>query len=199
MPTLFPYASADEIFREHVATTAGATSTSRVSRMRCSMPAARSSGRSRPARPRAASGFTPTGCSPRRTAGRASPTFAYVPVAEKPDARYPFRLNTGRLRDQWHGMSRTGTVAQLFQNAGEPRLQLSAGDLARRGLRTGDLVRVESKRGQIIVPVEACDELKPAMLSCRCIGAVRPWAAKGRAASTPSPRGRAVPFPNSRN
>ena len=85
----------------------------------------------------------------------------YVPVAEKPDARYPFRLNTGRLRDQWHGMSRTGTVAQLFQNAGEPRLQLHRSDLARRGIAAGDLVRVESKRGRIVVPVEASAELKP--------------------------------------
>jgi len=72
----------------------------------------------------------------------------YVPVAEKPDARHPFRLNTGRLRDHWHGMSRTGTVAQLFQNAGEPNLQLHASDLARRGIAPGDLVRVESKRGR---------------------------------------------------
>ncbi len=35
---------------------------------------------------------------------------AYKPVAEAREARYPFSLNTGRLRDQWHGMSRTGTV-----------------------------------------------------------------------------------------
>ena len=77
------------------------------------------------------------------------------------DARYPFRLNTGRLRDQWHGMSRTGTVAQLFQNAGEPSLQLHPSDLARRGIAAGDLVRVESKRGSIVVPVEASAELKP--------------------------------------
>jgi assimilatory nitrate reductase catalytic subunit len=35
----------------------------------------------------------------------------YKPVAEAREARYPFSLNTGRLRDQWHGMSRTGTSA----------------------------------------------------------------------------------------
>ena len=37
---------------------------------------------------------------------------AYQPVAEARDARYPFSLNTGRLRDQWHGMSRTGTLGR---------------------------------------------------------------------------------------
>ena len=39
----------------------------------------------------------------------------YAPVAERVDARYPFRLNTGRLRDQWHGMSRTGTLADAVR------------------------------------------------------------------------------------
>ena len=49
----------------------------------------------------------------------------YQPVADKVDARYPFRLNTGRLRDQWHGMSRTGTVAQLFTDRKSTRLNSS--------------------------------------------------------------------------
>ena len=66
----------------------------------------------------------------------------YVPVAERVDARFPFRLNTGRLRDQWHGMSRTGTLATLFAHAPEPAVELNPADLARRGLAAGDLVRV---------------------------------------------------------
>ena len=56
----------------------------------------------------------PTAFSRRRTAARASPRCRIAPVAERADARYPLRLTTGRLRDQWHGMSRTGTVAPLF-------------------------------------------------------------------------------------
>ncbi|MEO8300123.1 MAG: molybdopterin-dependent oxidoreductase, partial [Burkholderiales bacterium] len=39
---------------------------------------------------------------------------AYRPVAEPRDARHPFALTTGRLRDHWHGMSRTGTLGRLF-------------------------------------------------------------------------------------
>lgn len=85
---------------------------------------------------------------------------AYKPVAEKVDARYPLRLNTGRLRDQWHGLSRTGTVAQLFGHVPEPALALNPGDVARRGLNDGDLVRVESKRGAIHVRVEADDSVR---------------------------------------
>ena len=38
----------------------------------------------------------------------------YTPVAEPRESRYPLSLTTGRLRDQWHGMSRTGTLGRLF-------------------------------------------------------------------------------------
>jgi assimilatory nitrate reductase catalytic subunit len=86
---------------------------------------------------------------------------AYVPVAEPADARYPLRLNTGRLRDQWHGMSRTGNVAQLFQHAGEPRLHMHALDMLRRDLADGDLARVATRRGAVVIAVEASPELKP--------------------------------------
>jgi assimilatory nitrate reductase catalytic subunit len=87
-------------------------------------------------------------------------TGAYRPTAEKADARYPIRLTTGRLRDQWHAMSRTGTVPELFGHVPEPRLAMPGPDLARRGLADGDLVRVESKRGHLFVIAEACDDLR---------------------------------------
>ncbi len=78
----------------------------------------------------------------------------YRPVAEPVDARYALRLTTGRLRDHWHGLSRTGNVAALFGHVPEPRLGMNANDLARRGIRAGDLVRVESRRGALHVIVE---------------------------------------------
>ena len=85
---------------------------------------------------------------------------AYRPVAERVDARYPLRLTTGRLRDQWHGLSRTGTVAELFGHVAEPRLGMSSVDLSRRALKSGDLVRLESRRGALHVIVEADDTLR---------------------------------------
>jgi assimilatory nitrate reductase catalytic subunit len=85
---------------------------------------------------------------------------AFKPTAERADARFPLRLTTGRLRDQWHGMSRTGNVPALFGHVAEPRLGLHPGDMARRGIRAGDLVRVASKRGAIFVPAEASEELR---------------------------------------
>jgi assimilatory nitrate reductase catalytic subunit len=80
---------------------------------------------------------------------------AYQPVAEPRDARYPFSLTTGRLRDQWHGMSRTGTLGRLFGHVAEPALQMNPQDMARRLLAEGDLVHVTSRRGSIVVPVQA--------------------------------------------
>ena len=84
---------------------------------------------------------------------------AYKPVAEPRESRFPFALTTGRLRDQWHGMSRTGTLGRLFGHVAEPTVQMNAQDMSRRGLAEGDLVHVTSKRGSILVPLQASEEL----------------------------------------
>jgi assimilatory nitrate reductase catalytic subunit len=83
----------------------------------------------------------------------------YKPVAEPRESRFPFSLTTGRLRDQWHGMSRTGTLGRLFGHVAEPAVQMNAQDMARRLLKDGDLVYVTSKRGSIIVPLQASPEV----------------------------------------
>ncbi|MDO9259309.1 MAG: molybdopterin-dependent oxidoreductase [Polaromonas sp.] len=83
----------------------------------------------------------------------------YKPVAEPRESRYPFSLTTGRLRDQWHGMSRTGTLGRLFGHVAEPSLQMNAQDMARRLLKDGDLVYVTSRRGSIVVPLQASPEV----------------------------------------
>ncbi|MDP3132113.1 MAG: molybdopterin dinucleotide binding domain-containing protein, partial [Burkholderiaceae bacterium] len=83
----------------------------------------------------------------------------WQPLAEPRESRYPFSLTTGRLRDQWHGMTRTGTLGRLFGHVAEPVVQLHPQDMAKRGLAAGDLVHVTSKRGSILVPVQASSEL----------------------------------------
>lgn len=81
------------------------------------------------------------------------------PVAEARESTFPFSLTTGRLRDQWHGMSRTGTLGRLFGHVPEPTVHMHPQDMARRGFAQGDLVSVTSKRGTLVVPVQANDEL----------------------------------------
>ena len=83
----------------------------------------------------------------------------WQPVAEPRESRYPFSLNTGRLRDQWHGMTRTGTLGRLFGHVPEPVVQLHPQDMQRRGLKEGDLVQVTSKRGAIVLPLQASASL----------------------------------------
>ena len=84
---------------------------------------------------------------------------AYRPVAEPRNARYPFSLNSGRLRDQWHGMSRTGTLGRLFGHVPEPFVQMHPQDMARKQLAEGELVEVSSKRGAILLPVQASQDI----------------------------------------
>ncbi|MDI6750085.1 MAG: molybdopterin-dependent oxidoreductase [Rhodocyclaceae bacterium] len=90
----------------------------------------------------------------------------FIPIdtrltAEAPDARHPFRLITGRLRDQWHGMSRTGRVPRLYSHEPEPRIHLHPSDLNRRGWQEGQLMRVKSRRGEIVLPIAASEEVRP--------------------------------------
>jgi assimilatory nitrate reductase catalytic subunit len=59
----------------------------------------------------------------------------YRAPKEKREARYSLTLNTGRLRDQWHGMSRTGTLGRLFGHEPEPAVDLHPQDMLRLGLR----------------------------------------------------------------
>jgi assimilatory nitrate reductase catalytic subunit len=84
----------------------------------------------------------------------------YKGTADKTDVRHPLHLLTGRLRDQWHGMSRTGTVAQLFNHAGEPVIQMNADDMSRRSIKNGEIVKVSNKRGSLVLAAQLSDEVQ---------------------------------------
>src|SRR5690606_25438886 len=80
---------------------------------------------------------------------------------ENTSARRPFMLTTGRLRDQWHGMSRSGKVAQLWGHTPRAAISVHPVDLVRRDLKAGELVRVKGERGEIVLPVEGDDSIAP--------------------------------------
>jgi assimilatory nitrate reductase catalytic subunit len=84
-----------------------------------------------------------------------------LPLAEPRDVRHPFALTTGRLRDQWHGMSRTGTLGRLFGHVPEPAIELHPRDLQRLRLQPGDLLQVTSRRGSIVLPAQPSDAMAP--------------------------------------
>ena len=74
-------------------------------------------------------------------------------TAEATTPELPISLLSGRMRDQWHGMSRTGTVPRLFNLEDEPLLAMHPCDMRHRGLDSGDLARVSNGRGQMVVRV----------------------------------------------
>lgn len=162
-PTLFPYETAESVFDEHRETTRGRDlDISGLSYrlldergpQQWPYPEGAAEGRAR----LYTDGVFPTANGKARFV--ATP---YRGVAENTDARYPIRLTTGRLRDQWHAMSRTGSVANLFAHSPEPRLALHPADLERHGLMDGALARVASRRGELYVMVEANGDLRPGL------------------------------------
>jgi assimilatory nitrate reductase catalytic subunit len=91
---------------------------------------------------------------------RLVPTDPRAP-AERPSAEFPLVLNTGRIRDQWHTMARTGTAARLAAHQPEPFVQLHPLDARRFELASGDLAEVRSARGRAIVRVEITAAVEP--------------------------------------
>lgn len=83
----------------------------------------------------------------------------YQAVAEPCNARFPFALTTGRLRDQWHGMSRTGTHPKLWAHASEPRIDLHPQDMQRLQIEEGDWLKVRSARAEIVIPAHGSEEI----------------------------------------
>ena len=150
---LFPYASTEAIFNEHRETTRGRdldiTGLSyelltRLGPQQWPMPEGARGGKARLYE----DGIFPT------ADGRAR----FVPVehrgtADQPDGSKPISLISGRMRDQWHGMSRTGTVPRLFNLEDEPLLSMHPCDLRHRGLESGDLVRLANDRGETVLRV----------------------------------------------
>ena len=84
----------------------------------------------------------------------------FVALAEDTNIQFPLHLNSGRLRDQWHGMSRTGKLGRLFSHVEEPLISMNAADMGRRGLSDGDIVQVTSRRGNLSLCVEASEEMR---------------------------------------
>jgi assimilatory nitrate reductase catalytic subunit len=77
------------------------------------------------------------------------------------EAALPFRLNTGRIRDQWHTMTRTAKSPRLSAHLAEPFLELHPVDAARLDLSPADLVEAENRLGRAILRVLVTDRVAP--------------------------------------
>jgi assimilatory nitrate reductase catalytic subunit len=72
---------------------------------------------------------------------------------------YPYILNTGRIRDQWHTMTRTGRSPRLAGHQPEPFVDLHAQDALLAGVRAGELARVQTPWGSMVVRVRTSGDM----------------------------------------
>ncbi len=64
-------------------------------------------------------------------------------------SEFPLVLNTGRIRDQWHTMSRTSLSANLGSHRAEPYCEIHPHDALKYGAKDGELVEVKSQWGVV--------------------------------------------------
>ncbi len=72
----------------------------------------------------------------------------------------PLILNTGRIRDQWQTMSRTGLSANLSTHRAEPYCEIHPNDALKYGIQDGELVEVRSEWGQCILRAQVSNNMR---------------------------------------
>lgn len=97
------------------------------------------------------------------TANGKARMFAIAPrlPAVSVDGDYPLVLNTGRIRDQWHTMTRTGKVPRLNAHLFEPFVQVQASDAQFYQLQDGGLASLTSRHGKMLARVQVSEDQRP--------------------------------------
>lgn len=84
--------------------------------------------------------------------------------SEMPDDDFPLVLTTGRIRDQWHTMSKTGKVNKLKQHITESFLEIHPDDAFARNIRDNEVVVINSRRGEVRVKARITTDIKPGVV-----------------------------------
>ena len=84
-------------------------------------------------------------------------------TSEPTDTDFPLVLTTGRIRDQWHTMTKTGRVAKLNQHSPQPYLQIHPDDAKVRGIQEGQLVEIRGRRGEVRVKAQLTSDVRPGL------------------------------------
>jgi assimilatory nitrate reductase catalytic subunit len=91
---------------------------------------------------------------------RMVPVVAQGP-AEETSAAFPLALNTGRVRDHWHTLTRTGLAPELCRHVPEPYAELHPADAEPQGIVDGRLVRVRTARGEAVAVAKVSLRQRP--------------------------------------
>jgi ferredoxin-nitrate reductase len=81
-------------------------------------------------------------------------------TSEQPNDQFPLILTTGRIRDQWHTMTKTGKVSRLMTHTPSPLLEINPIDAYKKGISNGDIVIVKSKNGDVRVKAKISDAIR---------------------------------------
>ncbi|RKS13047.1 nitrate reductase [Flavobacterium sp. 120] len=85
-------------------------------------------------------------------------------TSEQPSNQFPFILTTGRIRDQWHTMTKTGKVSRLMTHIPSPMLEINPIDAYKAAIKSGDIVVVTSKNGTVRVKAKVSDSIREGVL-----------------------------------
>ncbi len=85
-------------------------------------------------------------------------------LKEATSEAYPLRLNTGRIRDQWHTMTRSGLSPRLAAHLPEPFVEVNPADAEAFSLSDGGFARVASAHGSCILKVMVSENQRPGSL-----------------------------------
>ena len=79
-------------------------------------------------------------------------------------SQFPLLLNSGRTRDHWHTMSRTGLSARLGEHRTQPYVQIHPYTAAYYGIASNQLVKIHNAQGQSLARAEICEQVLPGQL-----------------------------------
>jgi len=85
----------------------------------------------------------------------------YMDPPEMPDKEYPFWLSTGRVLEHWHSGTMTMRVPELYRAVPEALCFMNPEDAKKIGMKRGELVWVESRRGKVKVHLETSGRNNP--------------------------------------
>jgi formate dehydrogenase major subunit len=85
----------------------------------------------------------------------------YSEPAETPDDDYPFTLTTGRVLYQYHTGTMTHREEGIMQYTPSDFVEVHPDTARNHGIESGDMVTVESRRGEIVVPAQVTDRVGP--------------------------------------
>ncbi len=88
----------------------------------------------------------------------------HVPPAELPDVEYPLMLTTGRVIFHWHGGEMTRRARNLQAMYPEALIEINPKDALKAGIDNGQLMKVASRRGEIVAKAEVTDRVEPGLI-----------------------------------